>query len=90
SQQAESLVGVNVAVAQMDQMTQANAAMVEQSSAATHSLSREAERLTQLVESFRTRDSDGRPAHVVNAATMRRTSGLQAERAGARLALASG
>ncbi|MDT0506601.1 methyl-accepting chemotaxis protein [Novosphingobium sp. MMS21-SN21R] len=90
SQQAESLVGVNVSVAEMDQMTQANAAMVEQSSAATHSLSREAERLTQLVESFRTRDSEGRPAHAANASAMRRTSGLQVERAGTKLALASG
>jgi len=90
AEQAESLASVNIAVAEMDRMTQANAAMVEQSSAATHSLSLEAERLTSLVASFRTRDNDARPAHAANAQNLRRTSGLQIERPGRRLALASG
>lgn len=90
SSQAESLGNVNLAVADMDRMTQANAAMVEQSSAATHSLSTEAERLTQLVSSFRTREHDTRPAHVANPEGMRRNSALQNARPAQRIALAAG
>lgn len=88
--QAESLEGVNVAVADMDRMTQANAAMVEQSSAATHSLSAEAERLTQLVSTFRTRQNASRPAHAANPEGLRRNSALQSERTRSRIALAAG
>lgn len=88
--QAESLGSVNMAVADMDRMTQANAAMVEQSSAATHSLSAEAERLTQLVSSFRTREKGSRPAHVANPESLRRSSSLQDERVAPRVALAVG
>ncbi len=89
ARQAETLETVNIAVADMDRMTQANAAMVEQSSAATHSLSREAEGLTDLVSSFRTRDQSGRPAHVADPESMRRTSALQRERPAPRLAIAA-
>lgn len=81
ARQAESLEQVSGAVASMDRMTQANAAMVEQSSAATRSLSGEAERLTALVSAFRTRDKDHRPAVVSNPGNLRRTSALQDERA---------
>lgn len=80
ARQAESLEQVNVAVAEMDRMTQANAAMVEESSAATRSLSAEAERLTQLVTTFRTRDIDKRPGQLSNAQHLRRNSALEAER----------
>jgi len=79
--QAESLEQVNVEVAAMDRMTQANAAMVEESSAATRSLSAEAERLTELVATFRTRDIEKRPEQVSNPQSLRRTSALQAARA---------
>ncbi|TXI07745.1 MAG: HAMP domain-containing protein [Novosphingobium sp.] len=75
--QAESLEQVNVEVAAMDRMTQANAAMVEQSSAATRSLSSEAERLTDLVATFRTRDIENRPVEAPNPHILRRTSALQ-------------
>lgn len=77
ARQAESLEQVNVEVAAMDRMTQANAAMVEQSSAATRSLSSEAERLTDLVATFRTRDIENRPAEAPNPHILRRTSALQ-------------
>jgi methyl-accepting chemotaxis protein len=59
--QAQNLQQVNGTMRDMDRMTQQNAAMVEQSSAATHSLSEEAVRLTELVSTFRTRDIDSRP-----------------------------
>ena len=52
AEQATGLEEVNVAVNQMDQATQQNAAMVEQSTAASHALSREADNLTQLMNQF--------------------------------------
>ena len=65
-EQAGGLQQVNTAVNQMDQVTQQNAAMVEQSTAASHSLASEAETLTELVSRFRI----GEPAvrHAVPAA----------------------
>ena len=77
ARQAESLEQVNVEVAAMDRMTQANAAMVEESSAATRSLSSEAERLTDLVATFRTRDVENRPVEAPNPHILRCTSALQ-------------
>ncbi|MDF8332891.1 methyl-accepting chemotaxis protein [Novosphingobium cyanobacteriorum] len=87
--QAENLQQVNVAVGEMDRMTQQNAAMVEQSSAAARSLSAEAERLTELVASFRTRNVDNRPMRVANPERHRRNSALQDESGPVRMALAS-
>jgi len=51
-EQATGLAEVNTAVNQMDQTTQQNAAMVEQSTAAAHSLAGEAEELARLVGQF--------------------------------------
>jgi methyl-accepting chemotaxis protein len=51
-EQATALTQVNSAVNQMDQTTQQNAAMVEESTAASHALAHEAEQLTQLVARF--------------------------------------
>ena len=59
-EQANSLQHVNSAIHDMDMMTQQNAAMVEQSSAATHALESEATSLTALVSTFRTRDRSAR------------------------------
>ena len=53
-EQASGLAQVNTAVNQMDQVTQQNAAMVEQSNAASHSLAREANELMRLLVRFRT------------------------------------
>ena len=52
AEQATGLAQVNTAVNQMDQITQQNAAMVEQSTAASHSLAREAEDLSTVVDRF--------------------------------------
>ena len=52
-EQSTALAEVNVAVNQMDQVTQQNAAMVEESTAASHSLAKEAEHLAQLIARFR-------------------------------------
>jgi methyl-accepting chemotaxis protein len=52
-EQAIGLQQVNTAVNQMDLVTQQNAAMVEQSTAASHSLAREAGDLAQLIGRFK-------------------------------------
>ncbi|HEX5737223.1 MAG TPA: chemotaxis protein, partial [Hydrogenophaga sp.] len=44
---------VNVAVTQLDQMTQQNAALVEESAAAAESLKDQAQRLAQVIQVFR-------------------------------------
>ena len=51
-EQATGLQQVNTAVNQMDQVTQQNAAMVEESTAASHSLAQEAEALAGSVARF--------------------------------------
>ncbi|HYZ61319.1 MAG TPA: methyl-accepting chemotaxis protein [Acetobacteraceae bacterium] len=60
-EQATGLAEVNSAVNQMDQVTQQNAAMVEQSTAASQALAQEADRLAELTGRFRL----GGPARVV-------------------------
>ena len=52
TEQATALDEVNRAVTQMDQVTQQNAAMVEESAAASHSLATDADELQQLVARF--------------------------------------
>ena len=52
-EQATGLKEINQSVNAMDQGTQQNAAMVEQSTAASHSLAREAEALFSLIGQFR-------------------------------------
>jgi methyl-accepting chemotaxis protein len=51
-EQATGLNQVNAAVNQMDQVTQQNAAMVEESTAASHGLAGEAESLSNLMRQF--------------------------------------
>ncbi|HVY89225.1 MAG TPA: hypothetical protein VG942_10180, partial [Hyphomonadaceae bacterium] len=51
-EQSSGLAQVNTAVNQMDQVTQQNAAMVEQSTAASHSLAGEAGELSELAARF--------------------------------------
>jgi methyl-accepting chemotaxis protein len=58
--QATHLGQVNATVHEMDRVTQQNAAMVEQTTAAARALGDEAEQLTMLVQQFRTRDRETR------------------------------
>jgi len=53
SEQSEGIGQVNGAVTQLDQMTQQNAALVEESAAAAESLKEQADRLSQVVATFR-------------------------------------
>ncbi|MFZ2987968.1 methyl-accepting chemotaxis protein [Ideonella sp.] len=62
SEQSSGLDSVSMSVTQLDQMTQQNAALVEQSAAAAESLKDQAERLSQLVRVFRTdRHAEAQP-----------------------------
>ena len=71
-EQAAGLDQVNVAVNQMDQVTQQNAAMVEESTAASHALSREADNLSGLMSQFRVGgEAQAAPVHPVHAAQKR-------------------
>ncbi|WP_296599163.1 methyl-accepting chemotaxis protein [Phenylobacterium sp.] len=65
-EQAVALSEVNTAINQMDQVTQQNAAMVEETTAASHSLAREAESLAGLIGRFRLTPAD--PASLARAA----------------------
>jgi methyl-accepting chemotaxis protein len=74
--QAASMSQVNTAVADMDKMTQQNAAMVEESTAAAKSLAAQADELTSLVSRFRLGEGSTRQP--------RTTSSTRAQPAGAR------
>ncbi len=58
-EQSVGLQEINTAVNTMDQGTQQNAAMVEQSTAASHSLAKEAAALNQLLSRFKLGDAAG-------------------------------
>jgi methyl-accepting chemotaxis protein len=78
-EQSSGLQQVNIAVNQMDQVTQQNAAMVEESTAASHALAQEADDLSRLMEQFQVGGAQvatsqaraGAPSHPVHAAQTR-------------------
>lgn len=63
-EQAIGLAEVNTAANQIDQVTQQNAAMVEESTAAAHNLVTETDRLTTLLQRFQVGDASGKAARV--------------------------
>jgi methyl-accepting chemotaxis protein len=58
AEQSDGIGQVNTAVAELDQMTQQNAALVEQSTAATESMREQAQRLAQVVATFQLGSTD--------------------------------
>ena len=84
SEQSQGIGGVNQSVAELDQMTQQNAALVEQASAAADSLLEQAGILAKSVSTFRLREGAGgtsamsariptpQPSHAVSVATGQR------------------
>ena len=69
AEQSTGLAEINLGVTQLDQVTQQNAAMVEQSTAASQSMNQEAAGLTELVAQFSIRRAAGhRPEAASNAA----------------------
>ena len=63
SEQSAGIGQVNQSVAEIDRMTQQNAALVEESAAAAESLREQAARLSQVVQQFRLADSMGFAGH---------------------------
>lgn len=59
SEQSSGLTSVNDSVVELDDMTQQNAALVQESAAAAASLSDQAEKLSQVVAAFRLAQHDG-------------------------------
>ena len=69
AEQSTGLAEINIGVTQLDQVTQQNAALVEQSTAASQSMNQEAAGLTELVAQFTIRRVAGhRPEAASNAA----------------------
>ncbi len=71
SEQSMGIDQVNIAITQMDQVTQQNAALVEQAAAAASSMQDEAARLADVASSFRLGND---MASMLSAAPARRTS----------------
>lgn len=88
-EQSTALIEINTAINQMDQMTQQNAAMVEETNAATQGLSGEAVKLEGLVRRFTT---DGSASHTtpVAASTTSKPAQSPARALGAKVASAFG
>lgn len=63
-EQSTGLGEINLGVTQLDQVTQQNAAMVEEATAAAHSLTSEALRLVELMQQFDTPEGQAAPAQV--------------------------
>ena len=68
-EQSTGLTEINIAIGQMDQATQQNAAMVEESTAASHSLASDAENLNRLIGQFQIRGNGPRAVEAANHAT---------------------
>ncbi len=66
-EQATGLQQINTAINQMDNMTQKNASMVEQTTAACHVLHGEAGRMSEIVSTFVLAAPAGQSAHPVHA-----------------------
>ena len=75
TQQSIGLQQVNTAVAEMDGVTQRNAAMVEQATDAARTLAQEAETLAREVARFRLADMTGDPRNPVHQMQRRLAAG---------------
>jgi len=65
-EQSAGLAEINTAMNQLDQVTQQNAAMFEETTAASHALTREAQTLTQTMGRFQTDREATAPENVVS------------------------
>ncbi|PXW96165.1 methyl-accepting chemotaxis protein [Sphaerotilus hippei] len=72
TEQSNELGQVNMAVTQLDQMTQQNAALVEQSAAAAQSMTDQARRLTEMISTFRGAEDQAHPFGHTHAAPVAR------------------
>lgn len=60
SEQLEGIKSVNIAVSQMDQVTQQNAAMVEESTAVTHQTAEDVDNLSNMISTFKMTNNSAR------------------------------
>jgi methyl-accepting chemotaxis protein-2 (aspartate sensor receptor) len=74
-EQSDGIGQVNVAVNQLDQMTQQNAALVEESAAAAESLKDQATRLAEVVQVFRIASAAEQPVAATRSPPATRPSG---------------
>lgn len=81
-EQASGVEQVNKAVASMDEVTQQNAALVEEASAATQALSAQAGNLTQLISRYRV-GNEREPLRAIHSAETRSKTPIRVERRGA-------
>jgi methyl-accepting chemotaxis protein len=92
-EQAVGLEEVNTAINQMDQVTQQNAAMVEESMAATLSLSQEALRLSELIGQFQVgrtaNEASDRETHKSEPQTVRQPTSARTAVTGRRLGVSA-
>ncbi|WP_334135807.1 hypothetical protein [Tepidimonas sp.] len=64
AEQADGVAQINAALGQLDQMTQQNAALVEQSAASATAMSDQARQLSEVVRRFRLDAADLEHAHI--------------------------
>ena len=60
NEQLTAITEVNTAIGQMDQVTQQNAAMVEESTAVSHKMAEDAQMLAEAVNEFQLTKSQGK------------------------------
>ncbi|QPC30801.1 HAMP domain-containing protein [Caldimonas thermodepolymerans] len=68
AEQNQGIGQINAAVSELDQMTQQNAALVEESTAAAESLRQQAQKLAELVSTFKLRQADALAAQTISRA----------------------
>lgn len=76
AEQSSGIEQVHAAIAQMDETTQQNAALVEEASAASSALRQQADELARLVSIFRLEEVSGMAGHAGKEAAGSRHSGL--------------
>ncbi|ACC69538.1 methyl-accepting chemotaxis protein [Paraburkholderia phymatum] len=81
TEQSTGIDQVNLAVAQMDEVTQQNAALVEQAAAAASSLEEQARRLTEAVSVFKTDSGQGASSRMMALRARRQQSAMPLEAA---------
>ncbi|MGN1057048.1 MAG: methyl-accepting chemotaxis protein [Comamonas sp.] len=81
SEQRDGFAQVNQAVSNLDQMTQQNAALVEESSAAATSMNEQAQRLSEVVSMFNVGQSGSQPMAVRCAPTLTSSAAAPAKAA---------
>ncbi len=86
AEQSDNIGQISQAVGQLDQMTQQNAALVEESTAASESLREQAHHLTSAVSQFKLQEGSGAPATAAFAAAAAAPAVAAVGRAGARRA----